>query len=135
MDLSALSIRSKLLILILAGLIIFGIALILLNNHFTGRALDQNLSVSSRIITHLAAHSARQGVEFDHDQTVQEAVQVFAELEEISFVSVTDKLGKEYFRYRKNGFADIDPTAFNPSKLTKLSKSSPISPNRQNYLP
>jgi len=114
MDFSSLSIRNKMLILILTMLTVFDVVLVLLNNHFTAKALDQNLSVSLRIITHLAAHSAKQGVEFDHDQTVQEAVMVFSELEEISFVSVTDKNGKEYFRYRKNGYPEINLSAFNP---------------------
>ncbi len=109
MNYRSLSIRNKMLIVLLPlllGMVIVGMFII---NRLNANALDKNINATLRNFAVIAASSARTGLEFEDSATVAEAMQPFTGDEQLSYLRVTNSSGKAVYSYRKPGFADIQP--------------------------
>jgi len=120
MTYSSLSIRNKMLIVmlpLLLGMVIVGMIII---NRLSANALEKNLYANLRSLSKIAGAAARTGLEFDDPSTVADALKAFTEDEQLAYLQISDSNGKAVYEYRKAGFPAISP-ALN-GEITQIGK-------------
>ncbi len=98
---SKLTIKNKLLILFIPGLVVMILVGMLIIRKITASALDQNLESSHKIITNLAVEAVKTGIEFGDSDLIREALAGFVKNPKISVVKVMDDKGTILYQYGK----------------------------------
>ncbi len=116
---SRLSIRNKLLTVLIAGFV-FLITLGVIGIHrVISSALNDEQKSSLTIIGNLAAEAVRMGVEFGDSEMVAKAMESFTKGDQISLIEVTDATGKQFFYYRNPKFPQANFPALDGFKKLK----------------
>ncbi len=106
----SLSIRNKMLIVmlpLLLGMVIVGMFII---NRLSANALEKNLYANLRSLSKIAGAAARTGLEFDDPSTVADALKAFTEDEQLAYLQIIDAKGNVAFNYRKTGLPAVNPS-------------------------
>jgi len=113
MKFSSLKLKAKMLVTIIPLLVIMGLGITLIVNYLVKDVLDENMGSSLTTLSKLAAAGAKTGVEFFDESVVAEDLHAFTKDDQVTFVSVYDMEGQEYFHYRQPGLQDINAESLN----------------------
>lgn len=105
----SLSIRNKMLVVmlpILLGMVVVGMLII---SRLSANVLEENLISNLRSLSKIAAAAARTGLEFGDPSTVADALKALTEDEQLAYLQITDVKGQVVYKYRKSGLPVITP--------------------------
>jgi methyl-accepting chemotaxis protein len=118
MNFKSLPLKAKMLLVFILTISMVMMVVLWRTSHVIETALTANLKSSLNVLTSLASGAAKTGLEFDDREAIAQGMTGFISQSIFSFVTIRDIQGKEFFKYRREGFAAItSPDSLSLSKL------------------
>ena len=118
LNLKTLPLKKKMFGFFILTISIVMLCVILYASMVIKKAMTDDLETSLKVMSSIAANSAKPGLEFNDQDGITQALGGFTKQMLFSYLSVRDKEGKEIFNYRKSGLDAIAATE--KGELTRL---------------